>query len=161
MTASATHVPSLLLQSAEPKHYTQIIHVLRRLVKLAQSREHAWPYLEAAKGLLDGFSDANCPLSTDDLHWLLVEAWNKGVHYFNERKLEDAERWMALAFSFSNFSAALAASRKELDEQYQACLKQLNQPGSDSRRSTDWQSRMGTRILAADSDIESRRISFG
>jgi len=136
--------------------------VLKRLIKLCERRQHAWKYLEEAKSLLDDFSDANCPLSSDDLRWLLSETWNKGVGCFHERKLEEAERWMALAFNFSTFSPALASSRADLDEQYQACLKQLNQQGSESHHSTEWQSRMGKRIIDADSEMDRRRkrISF-
>ena len=181
------------MQMAEPKHYAQIVYVLKRLIKLAERRALAWPYLEVAKELLEGFSDANCPISPDDLGWLLSESWNKGtrlmecpskcpseylpvsapfidqafigslssgVACFQEEQLEEAERWMALAFSFSTFSAALAGSREELDEQYQVCLKQLHQHGAGSRRSTEWQGRMGKRILEADNAMARKRIAF-
>lgn len=67
------------MQMAEPKHYAQIVYVLKRLIKLAERRALAWPYLEVAKELLEGFSDANCPISPDDLGWLLSESWNKGT----------------------------------------------------------------------------------
>jgi hypothetical protein len=41
------------------------------------------------------------------------------------------------------------------------CLKQLHQHGAGSRRSTEWQGRMGKRILEADNAMARKRIAFG
>ena len=62
---------------AEPRHHSEIAAVLRLLIRSAESRGAALPYFKTAMRLLDGFSDANAPLSTDELQWLLAEAWNK------------------------------------------------------------------------------------
>ena len=44
-----------------------------------------------------------------------------------EGELEEAEKWMAAAFSFSGYSTALAPWRESLNDGYQVCLKKLNE----------------------------------
>ena len=147
------------LHAADPPDYKYIVYVLRRLMKQADRRQQAWPYMQAVKDLLAHFSDANCPLSPSELQWLLTEAWNKGVGAYKEQQLVEAEQWMACAFTFSNFSPVLASWREKLNDGYQACLKQLSLLGTD--RATDFKSRMGRRILEIDKEAaERRRLSF-
>ena len=93
-----------------------------------------------------------------DVQWLLAESWNKGVGAFRESKLEEAESWMASAFTFSNYSSALAPWREELNDGYQVCLKMLNEQGPNGRsKAEDWKQRMSKRILESDAHRERSR----
>ena len=65
---------------------------------------------------------------------------------------------MATAFTFSNFSSALAPWREELNDGYQVCLKMLNEQGPNGRsKAADWKQRMGKRIIEADAHRERSR----
>ena len=63
--------------------------------------------------------------NTDELQWLLAEAWNRGVAAFRESKLEEAESWIATAFSLSGYAAALAPWREEVNEGCE-CLRRVS-----------------------------------
>jgi hypothetical protein len=95
------------MQMAEPKHYAQIVYVLKRLIKLAERRALAWPYLEVAKELLEGFSDANCPISPDDLGWLLSESWNKGTRLIECLMATLSALWVPLCVPYECHSERL------------------------------------------------------
>lgn len=144
------------LLNAETKHYAEIAAVLRLLVRKATARKAAWPHFKTATRLLDGFSAANAPFGTDELQWFLAEAWNKGVAAFRENLFDEAENWMALAFSFTSFSSALAPWREELNDGYQVCLRMLNEMGPRSKAG-DWGKRMSQRILEADEAARKRQ----
>ena len=121
------------LLAAEPRHHAEIAAVLRQLVHRASSRQAAWPYFKTATRLLDGYSAANAPFGTDELQWLLAEAWNRGVAAFRESKLEEAESWIATAFSLSGYAAALAPWREEVNEGCECLRRVSNAPESFER----------------------------
>jgi hypothetical protein len=144
--------------AADPRHDTEIASVLRALVRKSESRHAALPHFKRLMRLLESYSDANCPLDVDQLQWFLADAWNKGTHAFREKQYEESEGWMAMAFSVSNYSSALAPWRGELNEGYQLVLKQLNAPAArGARGATDFKARMGKRIAEADDEMRRKR----
>ena len=154
------HCLSRLMLGCEPRRYEEIASVLRQLIQNKNSpRLASQPYFRTAYRLLDGYSDANAPLSTDTLQWFLAESWNKGVDAFKKHEYEEAEGWMSQSFAFSNFSPALAPWREELNEQYHVCIQLLNEEGRRSSRSDDWKQRLAQRILEADEDMIKRRTA--
>lgn len=80
----------------------------------------------------------------------------QGVAAFRENLFDEAENWMALAFSFTSFSSALAPWREELNDGYQVCLRMLNEMGPRSKAG-DWGKRMSQRILEADEAARKRQ----
>lgn len=137
--------------AAEPRQYEEIADVLCQLIKKADSRQAAAPHFGTAMRLLNGHSDANAPFSTDMLQWLLAESWNRGVIAFKEHTYDEAENWMATAFTLSNYSPALAPWREQLNHNYQLCLKKLNRRGAvGGRKAADWKERLSRRQGAND-----------
>lgn len=55
------------LLAAEQKHYVEVVHVLQQLISRAERRQLAWPHFQTSVGLLDGYSDANCPMSFEEV----------------------------------------------------------------------------------------------
>lgn len=110
------------LVGSEPPDHNAIVCVLRRLIKMGARRADALPYLVAAASLLEPYSarGGNCPMGEDELQWLLSESWNKGVHALRDGKLEEAERFMSLAFRFCGVSPSLGGWREELGIGYSA-----------------------------------------
>lgn len=148
------------LLAGEPRRHSELAAVLRELIRRAQSRTAAQPHFRTAMRLLDGCSDANAPLSTDDLQWLLAESWNKGVAAMREGRYDEAETWMSQAFSFSNFSPALHSWREQLNEGYSVCLQMLNEETRHSSRTECWTQRLSKRINESDEDMGKRRKLF-
>ena len=150
--------------------------VLRHLVTIAASRAQARSYFDQMRELLRDFSAGNCPMSHDvtptelepklsrrptatqlpvtraradggqDLHWLTAESWNRGVTAFKERKLYEAEEWMAGAFAFVKLSSTYAWLKDKMTEQYKICLKQIG--SGDGQNERHFRTNLTTRICA-------------
>ena len=148
--------PRLPARHTRPTARPLVAAPCSRLIQLAPKPAEAWPYFRAASSLLDGFSDANCPLGADELQWFVAEAWNRGASAFREGQLAEAEQWMASAFSFSTFSASLAPWREELNEGYAQCLRMMNASRAPAAAG-GFADRMSKRILELDEDMASRR----
>jgi hypothetical protein len=102
-------------------------------------------------------SQANCPVGSDELQWLLTNAWNRGVSAHKESKLEEAEQWMAISFNVSHFSPTLAPLREQLNVNYQKILKQLDRQQSEHGKVARLRPSLSTRVLDADEEIQHRR----
>jgi hypothetical protein len=120
------HALRLLLR-AESREYASIALVLRRLIHTCGSREEQLPHFHAMTDALSAYSAANCPLDADLLQWYLSSSYNMAVAYFNDKELELAEKWFAVAFKFLHFAPpVLQSSREELMQSYDLVMKELS-----------------------------------
>lgn len=98
---------------------------MRQLITLNGGRENAWPFYEQAYSLVAKLGERETTSSAYpqiELRWLLSKSWNNGAHKFRLFKLNEAEKWMSLAFKFLQHSPE---AKMECEQQMVAAYSHL------------------------------------
>ncbi|WVQ84872.1 hypothetical protein IAT38_007035 [Cryptococcus sp. DSM 104549] len=56
---------------------------------------------------------------SDELHWLVATAWNRGLEWFSSSRVQQAKEWCEVALSISACSPGLNIERDKMQDHYQ------------------------------------------
>jgi hypothetical protein len=107
--------------------YPTCAKLYRKLICLHPQKEgrEVLPYFEQALNLLQRLGDKDTPYPQDELRWLVTRAWNSGAYRYRSGEVEEAERWMGLAFKFLHYYTAKADIETEMMSSYSKVLEKL------------------------------------